>query len=94
MADFLSGLERHMVLALTGLLTVLAGPPAGQPPTRTPKLICRGGEVETGSHRHIGARCLTQEQWDQEDARRDNIPATLRVTAAQGDGQPAAKQPQ
>jgi hypothetical protein len=83
-----------MVLGLIGLLAVLAGPPAGQLPTPKPKLICHGGEIETGSHRHIGARCLTQEQWEQEDGRRDNIPATLRVTAAQGDGQPAAKQPQ
>jgi len=83
-----------MVFALIGLLTVFSGPPASQPPAPKPKLICRGGEVETGSHRHVGARCLTQEQWEQEDARRDSIPVTLRVTAAQGDGQPAAKQPQ
>jgi len=82
-----------MVFALIGFLA-LAEPPAGQQPAPKPKLICRGGEVETGSHRHIGARCLTQEQWEREDARRDSIPATLRVTAAQGDAQPAAKQPQ
>jgi len=83
-----------MVFALMGLLAVFAEPSARQPPAPKPKLICRGGEVETGTHRHVGARCLTQEQWEEEDARRDNIPASLRITPALRDaGQPAATQP-
>lgn len=59
-----------------------------------PKLICREGEAHLGSHVHSGARCLTSEQWQEEDARRDRVPVTLRVTAEQGDGQPTRSRPQ
>jgi len=85
-----------MVIPLIALLVA-----AGQQPTPLappvvvpkPKLVCREGEVQLGSHVHSGARCLTQEQWDEEDAKRDRVPVTLRVTAGQGDGQPTRSQP-
>lgn len=77
-----------MVFELIGLLTLFADSPAAKPPAPKPRLICRRDEVETGSHQHTGARCMTEEQWQQEDARYTN-PATLRLTGPQGDGRPA-----
>jgi hypothetical protein len=82
-----------MVFAWLALLVVSGEPAHSQVPPPKPKLICREGESQTGSHVHTGARCLTAQQWEQEDARRDRVPVTLRVTAGQGDGQPAAAQP-
>ena len=75
-----------MVFALIGLLSLFADSPAAKPPAPKPRLICRRDEVETGSHQHTGARCLTQEQWQQEDARYTD-PATLRLSGQQVDGQ-------
>ena len=79
-----------MIFVSLGLLMASAAPGATQPPAPKPKLICREGESETGSHVHTGARCLTAEQWEQEDSRRERIPVTLRITGAQGDGQPTS----
>ena len=79
---------------LLGLLMDFAAPASAQAPVREPKLICRGGQIETGSHIRARMRCLSAEQWQQEDERRDRIPLSLQVTGAQGDGQPAPKRPQ
>jgi hypothetical protein len=84
---------------LSGLISIalaaaVADPaPAVTPPTK-PKLICRDSEVELGSHIHGGRRCKTAEEWAIEDAKKDQIPATMRVTAGQGDGAPHSTRPQ
>jgi hypothetical protein len=83
-----------MVFTLFGLLMVSAEPAPPQPPAPKPKLICREGESKTGTHVRTGSRCLTEEQWEEEDSRRDRVPVTLRVTGAQGDGQPTSSRPQ
>jgi hypothetical protein len=81
-----------MAIALVALLLV-----SGQPdpsPSPKPKLVCREGESQLGSHVHAPRRCLTEEQWQEEDARRDSVPLTLRVTAGQGDPAQPTRQPQ
>lgn len=59
-----------------------------------PAKICREAEQVTGSHVRTGRRCLTQEQWDQEDAKRVERPVTMRVTEHQADGVEPATRPQ
>jgi hypothetical protein len=83
-----------VILAIIALLFSPADPPAAQPPAPKPKLVCRESEGQLGSHIRTGRRCLTEEQWEQEDARRDRVPTTLRVTGEQGDGLPARTTPQ
>jgi hypothetical protein len=79
-----------MILSLLMLLA-----PAGPPPGATPKppRICREGEKQLGTHMHASRRCLTAEQWQVEDARRDRIPITARVTADPDDAARAATRP-
>ena len=81
-----------MAIALLALLMVAQEP--SSPPAPKPKLVCRGGESQLGSHVHAQRRCLTEEQWQEEDARRDRVPVTLRVTGDQGDGQPTRSRPE
>ena len=81
-----------MVIALVALLLV-SGQAAPSPPSK-PKLVCREGESQLGSHVHVPRRCLTQEQWQEDDARRDRVPLTLRVTAGQGDAAQPTRKPQ
>ena len=59
-----------------------------------PVKICREGEQVTGSHVRTGRRCLTREQWDQEDAKRVERPVTLRVTEHQADALEPTTRPQ
>jgi hypothetical protein len=84
-----------MLTLLTFL--VLAGstePATVQPtPQEKPKLICRTGEQEVGSHIHTSRTCKTAEQWQQDDARRDQRPATYKVVPGQGDGVPRPQRP-
>lgn len=56
--------------------------------------ICREGEQVTGSHVRTGRRCLTREQWDQEDAKRVERPVTMRVTGHQADALEPTTRPQ
>ena len=74
-----------MVMALFVLLLASADPSAAQSPPTKPQLICREAEGHLGSHVRTSRRCLTAQQWQQEDAERDRVPVTLRVTAGQGD---------
>lgn len=74
-----------MVTALFVLLLASGDPSAAQSSTAKPKLICREAEGRLGSHVRTSRRCLTAEQWQKEDAERDRVPVTLRVTAGQGD---------
>lgn len=78
--------------ALIALLLVSAQP--APEPLQKPKLVCRGGESQLGSHVHSARRCLTEEQWQEEDARRDRVPVTLRVTAGQGDPAQPTRRPE
>jgi hypothetical protein len=80
-----------MALIFLALLTVSADQPPNPP---KPKLVCRGGESQLGSHVHAPRQCLTEEQWQEEDARRDRVPVTLRVTAGQGDAAQPTNRPQ
>jgi len=75
-----------MAVALLALLMV-AGEPAStqQPRPPKPKLVCRESEAQLGTHVRSGRQCKTPEQWAEEDAERERVPVTLRVTAGQGD---------
>jgi hypothetical protein len=64
-----------------------------QPAKEKPKLICREGEQELGTHMHTSRRCKTAEEWQQEDARQRQIPVTLRVTEGQPDGTQRSQRP-
>lgn len=79
---------------MLGLLMLLVGGdvPSTSPPEK-PKLICREGEQELGSHMRTNRRCLTAEEWQNEDARRDRIPLTARVSADPDDAARAATRP-
>jgi len=59
-------------------------PPAAQPDGS--ERICRGGGARTlGSHIRTRRRCLTAEQWRQEDEARSRTPP-LQITEGQNDG--------
>lgn len=64
------------------------------PESNKPVKICREGERVTGSHVRTGRRCLTQDQWDQADAKRIERPVTMRVTEHQADGMEPTTRPQ
>ncbi|HYX47116.1 MAG TPA: hypothetical protein VE820_09900 [Sphingomicrobium sp.] len=83
-----------MAIVILALLVVSSQPATAPPSQSKPKLACRGGEIQLGSHVHAPRRCLTDEQWQEEDARRDRVPVTLRVTAGQGDSAQPTRRPQ
>jgi hypothetical protein len=74
------------------LLTAQGAAQPAIPPK--PKLVCRESEKRLGTHVRSGRRCKTPEQWEQEDAERDRVPVTLRVTAGQGDAAQPTRKPQ
>lgn len=81
------------------MLALLAanGDPAQSATTQAPSKpakICREGEQVTGSHVRTGSRCLTQEEWQQDDARLTRRPVNMTVTGEQGDGQQTPTRPQ
>ena len=76
------------LIALAAVLST-AGAFAAEPPAPAEKQqrICRGGgERQLGSHVRTRRRCLTAEQWQQEDEARANMPVSLQVTQGQNDG--------
>jgi hypothetical protein len=78
-------------------LLVAASDPTQTPATNhsgKPAKICREGEQVTGSHVRTGRRCLTQEQWDREDAKRVERPVTMRITEHQADALEPTTRPQ
>ena len=82
-----------MILSFLALLAVSEVPPS-TPAAPKPKLVCReGGDEQVGSHMRTGRRCLTEEQWQLEDARRDRIPLSARVSADPDDAARAATRP-
>ena len=82
-----------MPLMLLAVALGSAAPEAPAPTPAKPPLICRESESLTGSHIRTGRRCKTAEQWQIEDARRDRVPPSLRVTEGQMDGHPPPAQP-
>lgn len=64
------------------------------PNPNKPAKICRDGEQVTGSHVRTGRRCLTQDQWDQEDSKRIERPVTMQVTGHQADSLEPTTRPQ
>ena len=74
-------------------LVLLQSPAPGVSAPPKPIQICREGAQVTGSHVRTGRRCLTQEQWDHEDASLARRPVTMQVTGEQGDGNKAPAQP-
>lgn len=82
-----------IILALAAVISDPSQAAATEPPAK-PKLICREGEQQTGSHVRSGRKCQTQDQWDQEDARRVQQPVTMRVTEHKPDALEPATRPQ
>jgi hypothetical protein len=70
-----------MSLALLASFGLAVADPATPPPK--PPLICRKAEQEVGSHIRSGKKCKTAEEWQREDAARENQPASMRVTEGQ-----------
>ena len=85
-----------MLVGLAISLALAAAPAepaqtAAQPKSK-PKLICRGSEVQLSSHIRTPGRCMTAEEWQMEDAKKDQLPATYRVNS--DDGVPHPSRPQ
>lgn len=80
-----------LILALA--LPLAADPPASAPASgQSNERICRGGgQRSLGSHIRTRRRCLTAEQWRQEEeAARTRPVSGLQVTAGQNDGRTTA----
>jgi hypothetical protein len=82
-----------MLASLVLVMAIGASDPSSAQPPAKPK-ICREDQQHLGSRIHMGRRCKTAEEWQREDAARDQIPPTLRVTEGQGDGLPKRPRPQ
>ena len=80
-----------MVLTLVAL-ALISDPqstPASPAPEK-PKLICREGEAQLGTHMRTGRRCKTAEQWADEESRtRARLPPpSLTIHKDQLEGAP------
>lgn len=77
-------------IALVALLLTLsaAGALAADPPgpSGDQRRICRGGERRLGTRTRTPRRCLTADQWEQEEDEKGGLPVTLQVTRGQNDG--------
>jgi hypothetical protein len=82
-----------MSLSLFALALLQSAPIQAADAPPKPVKICRESAQVTGSHVRTGRRCLSQEQWDQEDSRLTRRPVTMTVTGEQGDGNKAPVQP-
>lgn len=83
-------------MAFSTLLLAFMAASAQAPPNAASPLasgkeerICRASESQLGSRIRKRRRCQTAAQWEVEDALRDRVPASLRVT----EGQPLPGQP-
>lgn len=78
-----------ILVTLAVTFSWVAGALAADPPAQADKQqrICRGTATSLGSHIRAPRRCLTAEQWQQEDEARSRTPLSLQVTAGQNDGQ-------
>ena len=82
-----------MVPGLLALALIQAAPTQAPSLPSKPVEVCRETEHATGSHVRTGPRCMTQDEWDREDARLTRRPVTMQVTGEQGDGSTAPVQP-
>ena len=74
--------------ASAGLMITAAFASAETPPKADEgRRICRDSGRQLGSHVRTARRCRTAEQWRQEDEEKAQMPANLRVTEGQNDGQ-------
>ena len=80
------------MLASLAVMLILSDASRAAAPEK-PKLICRESEQTLGSHIRTGRRCKTAEEWQQDDARRDQLPTTLRIVPTQADGPPTPQRP-
>jgi hypothetical protein len=73
-------------------LGLAADPPAPAPASgQSNERICRGGgQRSLGSHIRTRRRCLTAEQWQQEDEARSRAAPGLLITPGQNDGRTTA----
>lgn len=73
--------------AAAGAGALAADPPAPAPEERR---ICRGSAKQLGSRIRRPRRCLTAEQWRQEDEAKGRVPISAQLTEGQNDGRTAA----
>ena len=76
----------HILIILTLSAPSLAAAdvvPNPSTPAKPMKICREGGERATGSHIRTGRRCMTADQWEAEDRRRDQKPLTMQVTEGQ-----------
>jgi hypothetical protein len=80
-------------IALVAIAAFSAADPPSAPADRgAGERVCRGGGTRTlGSHIRTRRRCLTAEQWEAEDARRDAPATGVQITPAQNDGRAPAR---
>ena len=83
-----------MGLGLLALLLVPSDVSVQSAPPPKMKLVCRESERRLGSHVRTARRCLSEDEWREEDERRDRVPVTLRVTEGQGDAAQPTHKPQ
>ena len=80
-----------LLLAVTGL-AVSSAAAAPDPPSPTkPRLICRGAQKSLGSRIRKPRKCMTAEQWQEEDEKAGRVPVSLQVVAPKNEG-PARSQ--
>jgi len=80
-----------ILILLTAALSA-AGAIASDPPARSQdeRPICRGGTKQLSSRIRTARRCLTAEQWQEEDRAKSRVPLSAQVTAGQNDGRQSA----
>jgi hypothetical protein len=80
------------VRAMVGPFLILVALAAADPPAQAPRprLVCRGSSASLGSHIRTPRRCLTEEQWRQEDEEHARLPLSMQVTEGQNDGHAAS----
>ena len=87
-------LPASFAIVLLAQITPSPGPVIVSAPPK-PKLICRQGESQLGTHMRVGRRCKTAQQWQEEEAgaRNGPMPPSLTIHKDQLEGAPVT-QPQ
>lgn len=80
---------RPVILAATALALSAAAALAADPPADE-RRVCRGATKQLGSRIRRPRRCLTEEQWRQEDEEKGRVPLSAQVTEGQNDGRQTA----
>jgi hypothetical protein len=80
-----------MLLMLIALELAATEPqPATKQDSEKPKLICRTGERQLGTHMRAGRRCKTAEQWQIEDSKLPQLSPSAIITP--GEAPPGSAQ--